>query len=82
MTCKASFSNGKLQASIWESVSFRSLAHHSVPFRRIDPTYIDGFLKLGHKCDPILENRTLVNFLFNSYNEALSGYLPCVKNLW
>ena len=38
LTYKGSFSNGKLQASILESVPFRGLVHHSVPFRRIVPT--------------------------------------------
>ena len=35
-------------------------------------------------CEPILENHTFWHvgkISFNSYNEALSGYLPCVKNL-
>ena len=36
-------------------------------------------------CDPILENHTSGHigqfFFFYSYNEALSGYLPCVKIL-
>ena len=35
-------------------------------------------------CDPILENHTsghIGQFCFYSYNEALSGYLPCVKIL-
>ena len=31
-------SNGNLQASNRESVPFRDLVHHSVPFCRIDPT--------------------------------------------
>ena len=36
--CGYTSSNGNPQASIWESVPFRDLVHHSVPFRRIDPT--------------------------------------------
>ena len=40
---------------------------------------------LRQNCDHILENHmhlgTLANFVFYSYNEALNGYLPCVKIL-
>ena len=35
-------------------------------------------------CEPILENHTfrhIGKISCNNYNEALSGYLPCVKNL-
>ena len=45
LTYKGSFSNGKLQASILESVPFRGLVHHSVPFRRIVPTILYPYIK-------------------------------------